>query len=162
MSLMEGGCLCGAVRYEVSSKPKRLTVCHCRFCQRATGSAYMAEPIFDRDDLTIIKGAAKTYEHLSEGSGKRVYVHFCDTCGTKLFLSFERFAESIGVYAGTFDDPNWYACAKEDTKHIFLGVAQNGTLIPPGVNTFEAHAMKNDGSPLEPRVYSEPSVVEQN
>ena len=49
MSLNYGGCLCGAIRYATSADPVRVTYCHCKFCQRATGSAYMVEPIFARD-----------------------------------------------------------------------------------------------------------------
>ena len=119
----------------------------------------MVEPVFDSQDLAIIDGAAKTYEHLSEGSGKIVYVHFCENCGTKLFLSFERFPDSIGVYGGTFDDPNWYDCSQENSKHIFLAAAQRGTIIPPGVNTFMEHATTNDGVPIEPTVLSQPKFI---
>jgi hypothetical protein len=85
------------LRYDVQSHPTRVTICHCKFCQRATGSAYLVEPIFDQSDFAVTRGEAKVYEHRSEGSGKRVYVHFCATCGTKLFLTFERFADVVGV-----------------------------------------------------------------
>jgi hypothetical protein len=44
MARHEGGCLCGKVRFAVSADPMRVTVCHCRFCQRNTGTAYLAEP----------------------------------------------------------------------------------------------------------------------
>ena len=159
MSSAEGGCLCGSVRYRVSREPSHLTICHCRFCQRATGGAYMVEPVFDSSDFTIIEGTAKVYKHPSEGSGKLVYVHFCENCGTKLFLSFERFPDSIGVYGGTFDDPNWFNCPTENSKQIFLGVAQRGTVIPPGVNTFKEHAITNDGAANEPTVFSEPKII---
>jgi len=41
----EGGCLCGEIRYETMAEPVRVTICHCTFCQRLTGSAYLVEPI---------------------------------------------------------------------------------------------------------------------
>ena len=44
----QGGCLCGDARYKVSTSPLRVTVCHCRFCQRFTGSAFLVEPIFGK------------------------------------------------------------------------------------------------------------------
>ena len=158
--LAPGGCLCGELRYAVSAAPTRLTICHCRFCQRATGSAYMVEPIFPKDAFALTSGKARVYSHRSEGSGKIVSVHFCATCGTKLFLSFERFSEVVGIYAGTFDDPNWFARVPETLKHIFLGVAQRGTIIPSGVKTYREHATDNAGQPLEPTVFDSPHEID--
>ena len=107
----------------------------------------------------MIKGKAKVYQQRSEGSGKQVYVHFCDECGTKLYLTFERFEEMVGIYGGTFDDPNWFERTPENSKQIFLGVAQHGTVIPPGINTFLAHATTNDGESIEPRVFTEAKII---
>lgn len=119
----------------------------------------MVEPIFDVRDLAMIKGDPKKYTHKSEGSGKAVYVHFCENCGTKLFLTFERFADVVGVYGGTFDNPNWFDLTPENSKHIFLGVAQRGTVIPPHVNTFIEHATQNDGTPIAPKVFEAPQMI---
>ena len=132
----EGVCLCGQVRYAVGKDPIRVTVCHCRFCQRATGGAYMIEPVFEEAEFTITSGGSHVYEHVSEGSGKRIFIHFCPNCGTKLYLSFQRFPGLIGVYGGTFDDPNWFEIAPENSKQVYLGVARRGTIIPPHINTF--------------------------
>ncbi|WP_198671106.1 GFA family protein [Oceanibium sediminis] len=155
----QGGCLCGRLRYEVANPPIRTTICHCRFCQRATGSAYLVEPMFALSDLSLTGGTPRTYTHVSKGSGKQVHVHFCDTCGTKLFLTFERFPDVAGIYAGTFDDPNWFDLEPKTTKHIFLGVAQRGTVIPPHVNTFTEHATRNDGTAETPRVFDAPRII---
>ena len=157
----QGGWLCNRVRYHVRAEPIRVTICHCCFCQRATGSAYMTEPIFNDADFAITTGSPRTYEHVSAGSGKIVYVHFCQHCGTKLYLSFERFGGVVGVYAGTFDDPNWFDISPENSKHIFLSVAQRGAIIPPGINTFQEHATTNDGVQLEPTVHKEPFFVDR-
>lgn len=159
MPVAEGGCLCGSVRYAVQSQPVRVTICHCRFCQRATGGAYLVEPVFDKGDFSVITGAPRTYEHRSEGSGKRLTIHFCETCGTKLFLTFERFPDVAGIYGGTFDDPNWFGRTAENSKHIFLGVAQHGTVIPAGVNTFLEYATTRDGTPLEPTIFDAPKTI---
>ncbi|WP_246107418.1 GFA family protein [Puniceibacterium confluentis] len=155
----QGGCLCGQLRYEAGNQPSRVTLCHCRFCQRATGGAYLVEPIFDAQDIRVTRGTPKTYAHVSEGSGKEVRIHFCDTCGTKLLLTFERFENVVGVYGGTFDDPNWFDLTPDKSKHIFLGVARRGTVIPPHVNTYTAHAFDRDGTPLTPEVYEKPHVI---
>lgn len=152
----EGGCLCGRVRYATLAMPSRVTVCHCRFCQKATGSAYMVEPIFEADKFVVLAGLPKTFSQVSAGSGKVVNVHFCGDCGTKLWLSFERFPDAVGVYAGTFDHPCWFPIRPSFSKHIFLGVARSDTVIPAGLPTFIEHAISNDGSPREATVYETP------
>jgi hypothetical protein len=119
----------------------------------------LVEPIFDLQDFSISKGNPKTYIHTSEGSGKKVHVHFCGDCGTKLSLTFERFPDIVGVFGGTFDDPNWFDLTPETAKHIFLGVAQRGTVIPPHMNTFIEHATKNDGTPIAPTVFESPRII---
>lgn len=159
MARHEGGCLCGTIRYAATALPQRVTVCHCRFCQRATGSAYLVEPIFGRDDFEITSGTPKTYDHRSEGSGKVVTINFCDCCGTKIILEFERFPDVVGIYGGTFDEPSWFEKTPSNTKHIFLSVAQHGTVIPAGSNTFHEHAMLADGTPVEPRILETPLTV---
>jgi hypothetical protein len=159
MSLNQGGCLCGAVRYAASSTPVRVTYCHCKFCQRATGSAYLVEPIFQKTHFAIISGKPATYAQASEGSGKRVTINFCSTCGTKLFLDLERFPETVGVYGGTFDDPNWFERTPQVSRHIFLDSALNGTVIPAGFRTFREHAWLNDGTPVEPVIFGQPHAI---
>lgn len=153
MTQNEGGCLCGGIRYATLAAPVRVTVCHCRFCQRATGSAYMVEPIFNESDFRLLTGVPRVFDIVSAGSGKVVHIHFCPDCGTKLWLSFERFPGSVGVYAGTFDDPCWFEIAPEASKHIFLGEARRDTIVPSGVPTFLAHAMTNDGSSETATIY---------
>ena len=155
----DGGCLCQAIRYRVTAEPLRVTFCHCRFCQRGSGAAYAVEPIFHKTDFAVTKGAPSTYAHRSEGSGKLLIVNFCNNCGTKLFLNFERFPDVCGVYAGTFDDPNWFGRKPDIARHIFLESAQHGTIIPAGMPTYRQHATRNDGTPADPEVFDEPLTI---
>lgn len=159
MTTAQGGCLCGSLRYEVQNQPSRTTMCHCRFCQRATGGAYLVEPVFESANFKLIRGEPKIYTHVSEGSGKEVHVHFCDNCGTKLFLTFERFEGFVGAYGGTFDDPNWLRISPENSKHIFLEFARNGTVIPQDFPTFDRHATENDGTPIAATIFDHPHIV---
>ena len=140
-----------AVRYQTLADPLRVTICHCRFCQRATGSAYMVEPIFRLEDLQVTSGSPVVYDLRSAGSGKLVHIHFCQTCGTKLYLTFERFAETCGVYAGTFDDPNWFDVGRRKTRgtSTWMWRATTRSCLPAS-NCFGQHALLNDGTPLEP------------
>jgi hypothetical protein len=159
MAVHQGGCVCEQGRYETLTDPVRVTICHCKFCQRATGSAYMVEPIFRTEDLRVMQGAPTIYQLRSNGSGKLVDVHFCAVCGTKLYLTFERFAETCGAYAGTFDDPNWFSISPDNARHIFIEAARHDTILPPGMATFGGHALRNDGTPMDPVVFDRPHVI---
>lgn len=160
MTIAEGGCLCGRLRFGVAKPPLRVTFCHCRFCQRATGGAYLVEPIFNKSDFVVLRGEPKIYDHRSSGSDMIVHVHFCENCGTKVNLSFERFPDVVGVYGGTFDNPNWFERSPANSKHIFLDVAQHGTIIPAGFDTFKQHAITNDGTPIPSSVFQDPKLIE--
>jgi hypothetical protein len=155
----EGGCLCGEVRYAAAAKPLRVTICHCTFCQRFTGSAFLVEPIFRTEDVAFSGTAPRTYDHRSDSSDKRVALNFCGRCGTTLYLSFERFPGFIGVCAGTFDDPNWFERGPGSCRHIFTRSAQRGVVLPAGLEIYLEHAMQLDGTPNEPRVLEQASMV---
>jgi len=148
-----GGCLCGAIRYSVAAEPVRVTICHCTFCQKITGSAYLVEPIFRRQDVSF-SGATQTFVHRSDSSGKKVTLNFCGTCATKIHLDLERFPTIWGLFGGTFDDPNWFDRAAANCFHIFTASAQHGVVLPPAVATFQAHAIELDGTPVAPTVLS--------
>jgi hypothetical protein len=109
----------------------------------------MIEPIFPKGSFTITAGIEIIFSRASEGSGKQVHVHFCQTCGT----------DAIGVYAGTFDDPSWFDQTPDNSKHIFLGMTQRGTIFPAGVNCFEEHAMTNEDVSLQPKRYDQPKLI---
>jgi hypothetical protein len=156
----EGVCICGEIRYAVTAKPHVITICHCRFCQRATGAPYLVEPIFSLDDLAISRGAPKTFDLLSAGSGKKVTIHFCAGCGTKLYLTLERFPGLVGVYAGTFDDPSWIELTPDNAWHQFLAYARPGTVIPAGFATYREHRFANDGSENEATTHGDPYTVD--
>jgi hypothetical protein len=119
----------------------------------------MVEPIFARDDVRVTQGTPSVYDHRSSGSGKVVHIHFCAACGTKLFLTFERFPASCGVYAGTFDDPNWFDIRPDAAKHIFIDVARHESILPAGIPAFHEHATLNDGTAVEPLVFDAPRTI---
>jgi len=159
MDVHEGRCLCGAVRCAARGEPVRVTICHCSFCQRVTGSAFLVEPIFKREDVTFTAETPRTFEHRSDGSGKRVCVHFCERCGAHLMLSFERFPDVVGLFGGTFDDPNWFDRGPGKERHIFIRSAQKGVVLPANVELYEAHAIAPDGRPNTPIVLAAPLTV---
>ena len=159
MSTHQGGCLCGSLRYATIGHPERIVFCHCRFCQRATGSSFLLEAMFKRENFKLVFGAPTKYELTSEGSGKKVVVNFCPTCGTKIFLDLHRAPDMVGLYAGTFDDPNWFDRLGSNSKHIFLDFAQRDTLIHPNLPVFHEHTTTRDGQATEPVVFDKPHQV---
>ena len=118
--------------------------------------------VFDEDAFSITRGNPRTYEHISDGSGKRILIHFCDTCGTKLFLRLERFPGGVGVYSGTLDDPNAFCRLPDISRHIFLASGRHGMTVPAGSEVFFGHALTADGELIEPRVLEAPYVIGEN
>ena len=129
---LEGGCLCGKVRFRTTQAPLRTFACHCTFCQRVTGSSYFAESIYPTNAVVFNAGTLNSYEHISDSSQKKVFVHFCPNCGTTVSLTFERWPEVRGLSRGCYDDPN----AVEVTSHIWTQSAQTGTALPQEVECF--------------------------
>lgn len=154
--LFAGRCLCGEVRYELIGEPDWVTICHCRFCQRATGTDYMVEPVFDLDCFRLTHGTPKIYRQTSVGSGKAVNVEFCSTCGTKLRLTFERFPDVCGVYAGTMDDPNSFAISPTKSWHIFTAMSRDGVILPPGVECHAQHGLDSEGNSRAGTIHDRP------
>ncbi len=157
----EGGCLCGAVRYKTTAEPQRVTICHCTFCQRVTGSAFNVLPVFRKVDVVLSGEKPRTYDHQSDESRKRVTLNFCGTCGTTVFLDLERSSDILGLCGGTFDDPNWFDRSQGKCRHIFTRSAQEGVVLPPNIDTYEAHAMQIDGTPNQPVVFAHAVMARQ-
>ena len=140
---LEGGCLCGKVRFRATEPPMRTLVCHCTFCQKVTGSSSYAESMFPMQAVSFNSGAMSTYEHLSDGSHKKVFVHFCPHCGTTVSLTFERWPDIRGISRGCYDDPNAVAVS----SHIWTRSAQSGTALPAGVDCFAKARATLEGQP---------------
>ena len=140
---LEGGCLCGRVRFRATQEPLRTIACHCTFCQRVTGSSFFAESMFPMNAVQFNSGKLSSYEHLSDGSNKKVFVHFCPNCGTTVSLTFERWPDIRGISRGCYDDPN----AVTVSSHIWTRSAQTGTALPGGVECFSQARMNREGQP---------------
>jgi hypothetical protein len=155
--VLEGGCLCGKVRFSADQPPLRTFACHCKFCQRVTGTSFYAESIFPLDAVQFNDGELRQYEHLSEGSKKKVFVHFCPSCGTTVGLTFERWSEVRAISRGCYDDPN----AVEITSHIWTESAQTGVVLPAGVECFVSARAQLDGQPEQPTKHGMPVMARQ-
>jgi len=125
-----GGCLCGAVRYECSAEPVVSGFCHCRDCQRETGSAFGSTLFVPRNAVTI-RGDVRYYETTGD-SGNVVSRGFCPTCGARLFGKPALLPEVTAIRAGSLDDPSWF----RPERHIFVSSAQPWDFINPELPRF--------------------------
>lgn len=98
-----GGCMCGAIRYECTVEPLFMGNCHCRDCQRATGSSFAPGMLVPRNAVTIV-GDVKYYDVIGD-SGRVVGRGFCSNCGSRV-LSKPPMSEFLGIMAGSLDDPS--------------------------------------------------------
>lgn len=133
----EGGCLCGAVRYRVRGEPVRASVCHCRNCQRRTGSAFGIGAYFKEGDIEL-RGELKTHEYRSDESGRWLRTQFCVSCGSTVSWTAEAFPGIRALAGGSFDDPDWL---KID-RHGWTRSKQKWVVFPPGVEIFEKSALQ--------------------
>jgi hypothetical protein len=111
---LTGGCLCGAVRYELNSKPDDCGWCHCRTCQLYGGAPAMAFASVAKDDFAWTSGEDQVRWLKSSSFGERA---FCGHCGTPLQVRVKYQSETVDFPVVTLDEPD--ACPPE--FHIFWG-----------------------------------------
>ena len=116
---MTGGCACGAVQYECSQAPMFTWKCHCRECQRSTGTGAAVNVVFEAKNVTFIKGKPREFESTGT-SGRSTFRGFCAACGSPLSARAAMFPQIHGVSAASLDDPSLATMA----AHIWTASAQ--------------------------------------
>ena len=106
MSAIKGRCACGKVSYESSAAEPAFTgICHCKTCQRATGSAFSV--VLAVPDATLsIDGPMKTFTSQGD-SGKSITREFCPECGSTIADRAEAMPGMTMLNVGTLDDTSW-------------------------------------------------------
>ena len=98
--VLTGGCQCGAVRFALSAAPVKVSICHCRMCQKASGAPFASFADIDRGDFGWTRGKPAAFR--SSSIAER---DFCAACGTP--LTFRRIdGPHIEIMTGTFDRPD--------------------------------------------------------
>lgn len=105
MMTREARCSCGQLRIACSGEPALVSLCHCRDCQRRTGSAFGVAAFFARGKIAV-SGTYSDYERPAD-SGYRVLHHFCPACGSTVFWEPSRKPEMVAVAIGAFADPDF-------------------------------------------------------
>jgi hypothetical protein len=98
---LTGGCLCGGVRYEVTEPPISASYCHCKRCQRRTGTAASAQARLAQDSLHVLQGAELVREYIPLDGWPKC---FCSTCGGALWSRHPSEEGIVSVRLGTFDE----------------------------------------------------------
>jgi hypothetical protein len=104
--MITGGCLCGALRYRAEDEPNLQGLCHCRTCQRLTGSSHVGWMCFAASAVTV-EGATRACT-TTGGSGRPATRFSCPTCHSIVYGTAEVMPGLINIYAGSLDDTSQF------------------------------------------------------
>jgi hypothetical protein len=110
--LLEGGCLCGEIRFRGSAPPLRGVICHCSMCRRHSGAPVLAFVHFPAASFTWIKGKPSWYR-----SSRYAERGFCSKCGSTIAMREEILADRIQVCVGSLDSPESVSI----NDHVWVG-----------------------------------------
>jgi hypothetical protein len=126
--IFEGGCTCRAVRYRLTSAPLFVHCCHCRWCQRETGSAFVLNAMIEADRVVLLQGEPHVVNTPSN-SGKGQKITRCPTCAIALWSNYAGAGDALRfVRVGTLDEPD----RLPPDIHIFTASKQPWVVLPPG------------------------------
>lgn len=126
----QGGCDCGAVRYEIAGELSGITLCHCSQCRRLSGYVWGSIRVRD-EDFSFLQGEEMVQWHSSSDWARR---GFCRTCGANLFYKLNE-KDRIGVSAGSLDQP----AGLHIRRHIFTQDKAEYYDIPDDAPQFERY-----------------------
>jgi hypothetical protein len=106
--VVEGGCLCTAIRYRIKGTPLATSICHCRSCRRASGAPSVAWVVFRYSDFALVTGQPVAFR-----SSAPVLRTFCGKCGTPLTYQHNESLNTIDVTTSTLDFPESFAPTRE-------------------------------------------------
>jgi hypothetical protein len=110
-AFLDGGCLCGAVRYRCEPPARPAAYCHCTSCRRAAGAHAVAWFTVPNSSLTFTQGQPAIYR-----SSAPVQRGFCGRCGTQLTYRNDQWPDEVDLTVGSLDDPGRVA----PTSHIWM------------------------------------------
>ncbi len=107
MARISGSCLCGAVRYETASEPVLMGVCHCKHCQKQSGSAFSMLVAFPKGTLVLSGERLAEFRDVGD-SHQPVLRKFCPKCGSPVISEVAVLPMWDFIKAGTLDDTSWF------------------------------------------------------
>ncbi|HVY14762.1 MAG TPA: GFA family protein [Rhodopila sp.] len=127
MTVYHGACACGAIRFRLTSDPMFVHCCHCRDCQRQTGSAFVLNALIETDRIALDAGTPVATAMPTE-SGRPHDIYRCPTCQTALWSDYGRRPGLRFVRVGTLEERD----AVTPDVHIFTRSKLPWVSVPPG------------------------------
>jgi hypothetical protein len=141
VAALEGGCACGAIRYRLTDTPMIVHACHCRDCQKLTGSALVINLWIERQFVETSGVEPIAFPQPPGPSGSAHDVLHCATCGTALWGKYHSLpGDTLFVRAGTLDDPSLVT----PDVHIFTRSKVPWLELPRDARTFEAYYRRSE------------------
>ena len=129
VTTFDGGCTCRFVRYRSSARPLIIHCCHCRWCQRETGTAFALNALVEADCVKLLQGDVEVIATPSN-SGKGQKIARCPKCRVAVWSNYYQAGEVIRfIRVGTCDEPDQFP----PSIHIYTATKQPWVVIPPGV-----------------------------
>ena len=126
---LEGGCTCGRIRYRLTASPLFVHCCHCRWCQRETGSAFAVNALIEADRAELLRGVPEIVLTPSL-SGRGQKIHRCPECRVAVWSNYAGAGDAIRfVRVGTLDQPDLVP----PDIHIFTSSKQRWVKLPVDV-----------------------------
>jgi len=131
----EGACTCGRVRFRMMSDPLFIHCCHCRWCQRETGTAFALNALIEADRVELIDGEIEIIDTPS-ASGKGQRISRCPECRVAVWSNYGGGGDAVRfIRVGTLIDPD----RLPPDIHIFTSSKQPWVILPKGVPAFEEY-----------------------
>jgi hypothetical protein len=132
--MLEGGCACGRLRYRMRSAPMFVHCCHCKDCQRQTGTGFVLNALIEADRVEALSGEARPFA-MPTDSGRPHTVFRCPNCGTAVWSEYGGLTALRFVRVGTLDDPQ----ALPPDVHIYVRSKLPWITLPGDVPAFAAY-----------------------
>jgi len=135
-----GGCTCRAVRYLLSDRPLIVHCCHCRWCQRETGTAFALNALIESSRLQLSDGRPELVA-IPSNSGKGQIIARCPVCRVAVWSHYAGLGNLVSfVRVGTLDEPDRFP----PDVHIYTQSKQPWVILPAGARAFREYYSRGD------------------
>jgi hypothetical protein len=148
---ISGGCDCGKLRYRLLTAPLFVHCCHCRWCQRESGSAFALNAMIEADRVELLEGQPEMVENPS-ASGKGQQFARCPHCRIAVWSHYAGAGSSVSfIRVGTLDEPD----RLPPDIHIFTSTKQPWVVLDEGIPAMPEYYDRKNCWPLESLVRGE-------